>query len=138
MSLKEPTSIEECIYFTQRSTGKGHVKCWVFKELCPECGKALMSKPRDEKTGKPKIRAKEYQCPECGYTVPKDEYEETLTANIKYTCPKCNFSGEIQIPFKREKVKIFNKQKNKEISVESLRFQCEKCKENIDVTKKMK
>ena len=91
-----------------------------------------------KKTGKPKIRAKEYQCPECGYTIPKDEYEETLTTNIKYTCPKCNFSGEIQIPFKRKKVKIFDEEKNKEITADSLRFQCSKCKENIDVTKKMK
>lgn len=138
MSLKEPTSMDECVYFTQRSIGNGHVKCWVFKEPCPKCGKALMSKPRDEKTGKPKIRAKEYQCSECGYTVPKEEYEETLTTNIKYTCPKCGFSGEIQIPFKRKKVKIFDEEKQKEITADSLRFKCSKCKENIDITKKIK
>ena len=138
MSLKEPTSIDECIYFTQRSIGEGKVKAWVCKEKCPKCGKALMGKPKDEKTGKPKIRAKEYQCPECKYIAEKDEYESTLKAQIKYTCPYCICDGEIEIPFKRKKVQRFNEDRGKKETVEAIRFQCSKCKRDIDITKKMK
>ncbi|MBD3303717.1 hypothetical protein GF343_01105, partial [Candidatus Woesearchaeota archaeon] len=84
MVLRLPDSMEECVYFTRRNIDKGKVVAWVFKEKCPKCGKALMGKPKDEKTGKVKIRAKEYVCPECGYTAEKGEYEDTLTVNIQY------------------------------------------------------
>ncbi|MBW2969756.1 hypothetical protein KY309_03785 [Candidatus Woesearchaeota archaeon] len=127
MALKLPESMDECVYFTQRTIDKGHVKCWVFRENCPKCGKALMGKPRD-KDGAVKIRAKEYVCPECGHTVEKKEYEETLTANVIYTCPYCGYKGEIQIPFKRRKYQ----------GADALVFQCEKCKAKIAITKKMK
>jgi len=135
--LKEPESMEECIYFTRRSIDDGEVMAWVFKEKCTECGKGLMGKPKDEKTGKVKIRAKEYVCPECGHAVPKKEYEESLTVNITYTCPNCRFEGETQIPFKRKKVQR-KKEDGKKESVDVLRFQCSKCGENIDITKKLK
>ena len=141
MTLKEPALMDECIYFTQRYLGakqEGHVKCWVIKENCPKCQKSLMGKPKDPKTGKVKIRATEYQCPSCNYTLQKDEYEETLTANVKYTCPYCKHQGEIQLPFKRKKVKLSNEELQKETTADALRFQCEKCKKNIDITKKMK
>ena len=87
--VTEPESMDQLVYMTQRKIGDGFVKAWDYRNDCPKCGKAKMGKPRDEKTGKVKIRAKEYQCPECKYTVDKQEYEETLTAEIKYTCPKC-------------------------------------------------
>ena len=74
------------------------------------------------------IRAKHYECPECHNIVEKEEYEDTLTASITYTCPKCKYSGDIQIPYKRKKYQ----------GVDALVFQCEKCKEKIPVTKKMK
>ena len=125
--LKKPESMEECIYFTRRSIDNGEVTAWVFRKLCPKCGKGLMGKPRD-KEGNVKIRAKEYVCPKCGYTVKKKEYEESLTANIEYTCPHCGHKGEIQVPFKRKKM----------AGVDTLRFQCQKCGKNIDITKKMK
>ncbi|MCX6711822.1 MAG: hypothetical protein NT139_02180 [Candidatus Woesearchaeota archaeon] len=126
--LIESKSMEECIYFTNRPIdSKGKAKCWVYRQKCPKCGKALMSKPRDSK-GKIKIRANEYVCPECGYKVEKDEYESSLTAYIKYTCPKCEYNGEIEIPFKRKKVQ----------GVEALKFECQKCKNSIYITKKMK
>ncbi len=132
-----PESMEECIYFTKRTVGEeGKATAWVFKEKCPECGKGLMGKPRDK--GKVKLRAKEYVCPECDYTVEKDEYEETLTANIIYTCPHCGFEGETQIPFKRKRIQLVNEETGKKKAADALRFSCEKCKENIDVTKKMK
>jgi len=126
--LVEPKSTEECVYFTNRPIDiKGKVKCWVYREKCPKCKKGLMGKPRDSK-GKIKIRANEYVCPECGYKVEKQEYEDTLTASIKYTCPKCEYNGEIEIPFKRKKFQ----------GVESLKFECQKCKNPILITKKMK
>lgn len=139
ISLKEPESTEECVYYTFRGVGEeGEAKAWVLKEKCKKCGKGLMSKPKDEKTGKPKIRAKEYVCPECNYTVEKEEYEKGLTANIKYTCPHCKFEGEAQIPFIRKKVQILNEETQKKKPVEVLRFQCGKCSKDIDITKKMK
>ncbi len=127
MALQQPTSAEECVYFTKRNIGSGKMKAWVFRNKCIKCGKALMGKPRD-KSGKVLIRAKEYVCPSCGYKVEKLAYEDTLTANIEYTCPSCSNSGELQILFKRKKVQ----------GVDTLRFQCQKCKNNIDITKKMK
>ena len=128
MELKEPESTDECVYFTRRQIGdSGNAMVWVFKQNCPKCDKALMGKPKDEK-GKVKIRAKEYVCPECGHTVEKKEYEESLTANAKYTCPSCGHQGAVQVPFKRKSIE----------GVQTLRFQCEQCNANIDVTKKMK
>lgn len=138
MPLKEPQSMDECVYFTNRSINSGTVKAWVFKELCPKCGKALMGKSRDEKTGKVKIRADEYTCPECSYTIEKEEYESSLIANVKYICPYCHNQGELQLPFKRKKEKRFNEEAGKKETVESLRFQCQKCNKDIDITKKMK
>jgi predicted RNA-binding Zn-ribbon protein involved in translation (DUF1610 family) len=139
MALKFPKSMTECIYFTRRKLGeKGQAVAWVFKEKCPKCGKALMGKPKDEKTGKTKIRAKEYVCPECKYTAEKGAYEDTLTANIQYTCPHCGNSSEHQMSFKRKKAQMFDEQKQKKVSVDALKFQCSKCGKDILVTKKMK
>ena len=127
MPLKQPESMEELIYFTRREMDGGKVVVWVSKEMCPKCGKGLMGKPRGS-DGKVKIRAKEYECPECKHIVEKGEYEDTLTASITYTCPGCKHEGEIEIPFKRKKVK----------GVNALRFKCEECGYDIIVTKKMK
>ena len=138
MTLKQPTDTSECVYFTNRSIGNGKVKAWVFRQLCPKCGKGLMGKPRDPKTGKPKIRAQDYSCPECHYTAGKEEYEDTLTANIEYICQHCAHSGELQAQFKRRKTQIFDEETGKKASAELLRFQCQKCGKNIDITKKMK
>lgn len=120
--------MDEIIYYTNRDLDEGgEVICWVKRGICPKCGKGLMGKPLDEKTGRPKIRAKEYVCPKCGNTIEKTEYEETLTAEAKYTCPHCKKQGESTAPFKRKKVK----------GVETLRIQCQHCGGNIDITKKM-
>jgi predicted RNA-binding Zn-ribbon protein involved in translation (DUF1610 family) len=129
MKIIEPKSMDECIYFTNRAVGEnftGNARCWVFREKCPKCGKAFMGKPVEG--GKIKIRAPEYVCPACGYSEEKLSYEEKLTANIDYTCPKCQFNGQLQTPFKRKSV----------IGVKTLRFSCEKCGQTIDITKKMK
>ncbi|MEW6063204.1 MAG: hypothetical protein AB1571_02425 [Nanoarchaeota archaeon] len=134
--IKEPESMDECIYFTNRTTRDGSVKCWVFKEKCLKCGNGLMSKPVEK--GKVKIRAKEYLCPECKYTVPAKEYEESLTANIKYKCPYCRYEGETQIPFKRKKVQIHDEEEQKKKKIDALKFQCAKCGKDIYITKKLR
>jgi predicted RNA-binding Zn-ribbon protein involved in translation (DUF1610 family) len=134
MSLPFPKSMDECIYFTSRDlkdddgTAIGEATAWVFRIACPKCKKGLMGKPIDEKTGKPKIRAKEYVCQECGHTEEKKEHEERLQANVQYVCPHCKHEGEKQVPFKRKNVK----------GVQTLRVKCDECDGNIDITKKMK
>ena len=87
--VKEPESMEELVYFTNRFLGNGSIKVWVYRKPCSKCGKALMAKPKDEKTGKAKIRAPEYACPACKYIVPKLQYEDTLEAEAIYICPEC-------------------------------------------------
>ena len=127
--VTEPESMDNLIYFTNRTLGdKGKIISWVYKQNCPACGKVKIGKPKDEKTGKTKIRAKEYVCPECGHTVEKEEYEATLTAEAKYTCPECSKEGEASTLFKRKTID----------GVKTLRFQCQHCDANLDVTKKMK
>jgi len=129
VKLVEAKSMDECVYFTNRSIGEkfnGSARCWVFRQQCPKCKKAFMGKPVVD--GKAKIRALEYVCPNCKYTVEKQAYEDTLIANVDYTCPLCQFHGGMVLPFKRKKVE----------GVLTLRFPCEKCKGPIDVTKKMK
>ncbi|MFH1133682.1 MAG: hypothetical protein V1735_04265 [Nanoarchaeota archaeon] len=125
--MKEPESMDEVVYFTNRTIGSGKARCWVLKQKCPKCGKATMGKPRD-KSGKVLIRAKEYVCPACAYTAEKKAYEETLTACVDYVCPACGARGQVEVPFKRRKVD----------GVDTLRAQCLGCKANIDITKKMK
>ena len=133
MVIKQPESMDECVYFTNRSLADakgnavGNVKVWVFKQDCPKCKKSVMGKPRSSK-GKVKTRASEYVCSSCGYSVEKEAYEDSLTANAEYTCQACGGSGESQIPFKRKNIE----------GIPTLRFQCGKCSANIDVTKKLK
>ena len=138
MTLKQPTSVDECVYFTRRMSGTSKIKLWVFRELCPQCKQDLMRKPHNPKTGKPKIRAKEYVCPRCKYTIEQKVYEDTLTANIDYVCNYCGYKGELQIPFKRKKIQIFDENEQRKKTVDALRFICSKCNKSIDVTKKMK
>lgn len=138
MTLKEPESMSECIYFTHRNVKDGYIQAWVFKKECPKCKKSLMGKPKNPKTGRPKIRATEYVCESCGYTEEKQEHEESLTCSVKYKCPHCNHKGEAQIPFVRKKVRRFNEKKQKKETVEAVVFDCSECKKRIEITKKMK
>lgn len=123
--------MDECAYFTRRTIGEKHngkAVAWVFRENCPKCEKGLMGKPRDDKTGGVKIRAKEYVCPECGFTMEKQAYEDTLTCNIDYVCPFCGKSGETAVPYKR---KTFE-------GVKAVMFECGSCKKKLGISKKMK
>lgn len=128
MTFELPENMEELVYFTRRELGdKGKVICWVPKENCSKCKTGLVAKPKDPKTGRPKIRATEYICENCGNITEKEEYEESLQAYLIYTCPHCGKKGEAKVPFKRKTI----------AGVKTLRAQCEHCGGNIDVTKKM-
>lgn len=135
--MREPSSMDECVYFTRRAVGSGFVSAWVFREKCPKCQKEVMGKPRD-KSGKVKVRAQDYVCPSCNYTVAKEEYEDSLTCFAKYVCPSCKSEGEAEVPFNRKKVRRVDEVSGKKEMVDVVRFECSKCKANIDVTKKMK
>ena len=87
MALKIPSSMGECLYFTNR----GDVLAWVYRKECPKCHKAKMGKPVVK--GKVKTRAKEYVCPNCGYTEDNKTHEESLKLEVKYTCPSCKKEG---------------------------------------------
>lgn len=129
MALREPESMDECFYFTNRDLGNdGWAMAWVYRPDCPECGKAKMGKPVDPKTGKVKTRAKEYKCPECDYTVDKEEYDPTLTVEIKFKCPACGKEGETTTEYKRRSFK----------GVPAYVFKCTECGEKLGLTKKMK
>jgi len=140
MVIKEPESAEGLIYFTNRQLdgGKGYARAWTYKGTCSKCKKGIMGKPKDPKTGKVKMRAKEYVCSECDNVEEKEAHEVTLHCQIKYKCPKCSHEGEIEIPFKRKKIKLFDEKTQKKKSADALQFECGKCKENINITKKMK
>ncbi|MFA6072541.1 MAG: hypothetical protein WC758_00310 [Candidatus Woesearchaeota archaeon] len=128
MALKEPDNMDELVYFTRRSTEDGTLRAWVFRETCPKCKKAMMGKPHNEKTGKIKIRDKEYVCPACNYIAPAEEYEDTLTINVDYTCGGCKKANQIAVPFKRKTY----------MGVKAVVFECQNCKRKIPITKKMK
>ncbi len=126
MTLTEPESMDQLLYFTNRTVDKGKIRAWVYKKTCPECGKAKMGKPVEK--GKVKIRAKEYVCPECGYSEEKAGHEETLEMEIIYTCPHCENQGEATIQYKRKTYK----------GIPSYVFECDACHKKIGITKKMK
>jgi predicted RNA-binding Zn-ribbon protein involved in translation (DUF1610 family) len=127
MTIREPESIEECVYFTKRALQPGGIaKAWVYRIDCPKCGKAKMGKPVVK--GKVKSKAKEYVCPECGYTEDKPTHEPKLTVEVKYTCPFCQFSGEATTEYKRKKLD----------GIEAYIFTCGKCAKKIGITKKLK
>ncbi len=128
MSFELPTDMEELIYFTRRKINDGRAIAWVEKQTCTKCNKGLMEKPRDPKTGKPKIRATIYTCNNCGFEEEKKLHEEKLFAKVIYTCPHCSEKGEQEVPFKRKTIQ----------GVQTLRIKCHACSGNIDITKKMK
>ena len=96
--------------------------------MCPKCKKGKMGKPIDPKTGKVKKKAEIYECPACKYNVNAEEYDQTLNIEVKYKCPKCGFVGETTTLYKRKKFQ----------GVDSYVFECQKCKEKIALTKKLK
>jgi len=127
--MKMPESMDECFYFTNRTLeNNGSIIAWVYRPKCPKCGKGIMGKPVDPKTGKVKKKADNYVCKECGYSVNSDEFDETLKVEVQYKCPFCGNEGETTTEYKRKKYK----------GVDAYVFTCQKCGEKIGITKKMK
>ena len=124
--VQEPESMDEVIYFSNRQVGDGKVRAWVYRKDCPECNKAKMGKPVEK--GKVKIRAKEYTCPGCNHTEEKQEHEESLTLEAKYTCPECKKEGEGTTIYKRKSFQ----------GVKAYVIECEHCQAKIPITKKLK
>ncbi len=121
MPLKQPNSVDECLYFTRRKlVPKGGVMAWAFRKECPACRKGLMKKPKKTATS--------YVCPACGHEEPKAEHEAGITVNVEYTCPFCGHSGEATTEYKRKSWQ----------GVKAYVFACESCKEKIGITKKLK
>jgi len=139
MPIQEPKSMDECVYFTSRVLpNDGKIRAWVLREYCPQCNQGLMGKPLDKKTGRPKIRSDLYECPRCKHQAPIQEYEDTLTISILYTCPHCSHQDESQMPFKWKKMKMLDEESGKQSTANVIRFQCSKCKKDLNITKKMK
>ena len=139
MSLKEPSSMEELVYFTRRKIEEhGAAVVWAYRQDCPKCKKAKMGKPVDPKTKKVKSRSKEYVCPACNHTVQKEEYEATLTVEAKVTCPHCKKQGECTGPFAKKPVKIFDVESQKKKAAKAIKLKCEHCQGDILITQKMK
>ncbi|RME30687.1 hypothetical protein D6789_04925 [Candidatus Woesearchaeota archaeon] len=116
--MREPTSVDECVYFTRRAFGKGHILAWAFRKECPKC-KTLMKKP--------KKTSPTYECPNCGYSEPKKEHEASLVVHVRYTCPFCSHQGETETPYVRKTWQ----------GVKAFVFVCEGCGKKVGVTKKL-
>ena len=127
MSLKSPGSMEECLYFTNRSIGEGYAKAWAYRKECPKCKKGRLWKPI-KKNGKIDKKSAYYECKECKYQESNEEVEKNLSLEIQYKCPHCNFEGETTAEYQRKSFE----------GVKSYTFQCQKCNKVIGITKKLK
>ena len=128
MELKEPTSMDECIYSTNRTLGEnGSAMAWVYRPLCPKCKKGRLGKPI-KKNGKVDKKADYYECPECKHQIPMEEADKLLKVEVRYTCPYCGNAGEAATEYKRKSFE----------GVPAYIFICDKCNKKIGITKKMK
>ena len=118
----KPTSISEVDFFTRQiMEPNGFAFMWVFKPMCPECGKARLVKI--------KKRDKVYTCIECKKTFEKSEYNSLLKANLEYTCPNCEHKGKLFTDWKKPE---------KKSSVTVLKFVCESCGSKLKVARMKK
>ena len=127
MTLKKPSSMEECLYFTNRSIGDGYAIAWVYRKECPKCKKGRLGKPI-KKNGKVDKKADYYECPLCKYQETNEQVENTVKLEVQYKCPHCGNEGETTTEYKR---KTFE-------GVPSYVFECQKCNKKIGITKKLK
>jgi len=127
MELKKPNSMEECLYFTNRSIGEGYAEAWVYRKECPKCNKDRLGKPI-KKNGKPDKKSPYFECPSCKYQEPNEETESDLRVEIEYQCPHCKNKGMTTTECKRSNFE----------GVPAYIFVCEKCDKKIGITKKLK
>ena len=127
MPIKKPDSVDECVYFTNRTFDNGRAMAWVFRKECPKCKKGIMGKPM-KKNNKIDKKADHYVCYKCGYMESNDQVENSLAINVDYKCPHCGFEGETTTEYKRKSFE----------GVPSYVFECQKCRKKIGLTKKLK
>ena len=127
MQLKKPDSMEECLYFTNRSIGEGFAIAWVYRKECPKCKKGRLGKPI-KKNGKADKKSDYYECPICKHQESNEEVEKSVRLEVEYKCPYCGNEGQATTEYKR---KVFE-------GIPSYVFECEKCGKKIGVTKKLK
>lgn len=127
MTLKVPESMDECLYFTNRTVDNGRITAWAVKKECPKCGKGTMGKPI-KKNGKIDKKADYYECPSCKYTENEEKIAEGMNLNVIYKCPKCSFDGETTTEYKRKPY----------CGVKAYVFTCQKCGEKLGITQKLK
>ncbi len=135
----------ECIYFTNRTMDSGRIMAWVFRKECPKCKKGIMGKPQKPtkikdfrgaknptdflaKGGKVDKKADHYVCYSCNYQESNEQVENSLILNVEYKCPHCGNEGETTSEYKRKSFQ----------GVPSYIFECQKCRQTIPITKKLK
>ena len=126
MALKMPESMDDCLYFTNRTINDSPIIAWVYRKECPKCHKAKMGKPVVK--GKVKTRAAYYECPACSYQEQKEEHEHSLHLEAQYTCPECGKEGESTGVYQRKSFK----------GVKAYVLECEHCQTKLPITKKLK
>jgi len=127
MALKKPSSMDECLYFTNRSIGDGFATAWAYRPDCPRCKKPTIGKPI-KKNGKVDKKAEHFECHVCKHQMSAEEAENLSKLEVQYKCPYCSFEGETTTEYKR---KAFE-------GVPSYLFECQKCNKKIGITKKLK
>lgn len=127
MALKKPDSMEECIYFTNRTLDSGRAVAWVFRKECPKCKKGVMGKPL-KKGNKVDKKADHYVCYSCGYSESDGVMEKSLVLNVEYKCPHCGHDGEATTEYQRKSF----------YGVKAYVFSCQKCGQKIGITQKLK
>lgn len=127
MALKKPSSMDECLYFTNRSIGEGFATAWAYRPDCPKCKKPTMGKPI-KKNGKADKKADYFECRACKHKMSNEEADSLAKLEVQYKCPHCGNEGEATTEYKR---RVFE-------GVQSFVFECGKCNKKIGITKKMK
>ncbi|MBU1976239.1 MAG: hypothetical protein KKG59_07595 [Nanoarchaeota archaeon] len=125
--MKEPESMDELLFFTNRVVDNGSIKAWICRPPCPKCNK-LMGKSINPKTGKVIKKAEDYECPSCGFKQAKADVEKDLRVEVIYKCPYCQHEGETTTEHVRKTWQ----------GVPSFIFECQECGQKIGITKKMK
>mgnify|MGYP001573681849 CR=1 FL=1 len=127
MALKKPASMDECLYFTNRSIGEGFATAWAYRPDCPKCKKPTMGKPI-KKNGKVDKKASYFECRVCKHQMSNEEVDSLAKLEVQYKCPHCGNESETTTEYKR---KVFE-------GIPSYVFECGKCGKKIGITKKLK
>ena len=120
---QKPKDISELYFFTRQTLEpKGFAFMWVYKPMCPKCGKARIAKL--------KKRDKVYTCNECKSVFEKAEHDKLLNFNVEYTCPECSHKGELSGDW--------TSKPTSKTSAVMLKFNCQKCDNKLQISRMSK